>query len=223
MQRFLVGAALVGAGIAFAFFLNRRDAVAPDRDAAPGRDSGAVSTVDRSLPDQPFADGGVTHDAGAEFDSNTPSFDLGDLDYDALRQQTPDSLYWLMAAPSKDPEVLEARRRAREERNQQYGKVVSNTASVEEIRNYYAYRRQLSEDYVEVMQLILDQHGDELPERDVGLLELALAMHSSLLSELPKKEDDALQRKTEYDRVKRAWQQQQLEAHRPSGTGESSP
>jgi hypothetical protein len=212
MQRFLIGLALVGAGIALALFLNRRTIAIPEQETKPPDSELAEQVGLRRAPPDGY-DGGVAFggDAGSGIDPSmeAPSFDLGDLDYESLRKQTPDSLYWLMAAPTDDPAVLEARSKARQERNEQYGRVVSNTATVEEIRDYYAYKRKLSEDYVEVVQLILDEHGDELSERDVGLLELALSMHSSLLGELPRKEDDALQRKAEYDRVKRAWQDQQ--------------
>lgn len=217
MQRLLVVLVILGAGAALAWFLNQRpeERIEPTGEIEEASDSQETS-VDRFAPQRsPFAydggvsgfdaDGGTPSEPGAE----APSFDLGDLDYEALRKRTPHNLYWLMAAPTEDPSLLEARRKAREERNQQYGKVVSNTASVEEIRDYYAYKRKLSEDYIEVLQLILDEHGSELSERDVGLLELAMTMHSSLLSDLPKKEDDALQRKAEYDRVKQAWQEQQ--------------
>ncbi|MGB5813430.1 MAG: hypothetical protein WBG86_23040 [Polyangiales bacterium] len=145
-----------------------------------------------------------------------PHFDLANLDYDALREKTPDSLYWLLAAPTDDPKVLEARRAENERRNQQFGRVSSNTASVDEINDYFAYRRRLSEDYVEVAQLILDTHGDDLSERDVGLFELTVSLHGSRLAELPNKLDDALRRKAEYDEVKRAWQAQQ-EAEREGG------
>ena len=88
---------------------------------------------------------------------------------------------------------------------------------MEEIEDYYAYRRRLSEDYVEVSQLILDDHGDALADRDVGLLELTIALHASRLSEIPRKLDDALRRKAEYEEVKRAWQAQQ-EAERAEDT-----
>ena len=141
--------------------------------------------------------------------AQAPDFDLAELDFESLRRRTPDSLYWLMAAPTKDPAILGARRSARADRNEQYGRVVSNTASVEEIRDYYAYRRKLSEDYVEVAQLILEEHGDSLSDRDVGLFELAIDMHGSVLSEIPDKLSDALLRKEQYDRVKEAWKAQQ--------------
>lgn len=213
MQRFIIGVALVGAGIALALFLNRPTAKAPAPETDASNRERSPADLDRDVQVLPRYDGGVAlaGDGGTEPDPSlqAPYFDLGELDYAALREQTPNSLYWLMAAPTDDPDVLEARRLARQERNQQYGKVVSNTATVEEIRDYYAYKQRLSEDYIEVLQLILDTHGNELSERDVGLLELALSMHSSLLSDLPKKQDDALQRKAEYDRVKRAWQEQQ--------------
>lgn len=229
MPRFLVGLALLGAGVALAWFLNQRPAEGPEARSEPEQfDASREAPEDRLPPQHWVYDGGVAasgDDAGVPIEQGAepPSFDLGDLDYEALRKQTPGSLYWLMAAPTEDPDVLEARRQAREERNQQYGKVVSNTASVEEIRDYYAYKRKLSEDYIEVLQLILDEHGNELSERDVGLLELALSMHSSLLSDLPKKEDDALQRKAEHERVRQAWQEQRaLEDEGESPSTESS-
>ena len=140
-----------------------------------------------------------------------PYLDLGRLDFDELRTHAPENLYWLMAVPTDDPELLEQRRIAKEQRNAQYGKVLASTASIEEIEDYYAYRRKLSEDYVEIAQLILDQHGEELSERDAGLFELTIAMHSARLAQMPTERREALRRKSEYDQVKQAWQEQQRE------------
>ena len=146
----------------------------PPSSVAPGSEDALSTVVDPVTP---------------------PPFDLAKLDFRALRSRTPDSLYWLMAAPTDDPDALEARRIARQERDLQYRKVVSNTATAEEIQDYYAFRQKLSEDYVEISQLILDAHGDALSERDVGLLELAISMHAAALLEIPVRLDAALQRK----------------------------
>jgi hypothetical protein len=211
MRRVLITVLLLGAGVAVAFFLNRRTDEAPVRRAEASPEPSAKQETPSWLPEPAdMPDAGV--DAGMMEPEPQPfRFDLADLDFDALRRRTPESLYWLMAAPTDDPAVLEARAQAREERNRQYGKVVSNTATVEEIRDYYAYRRKLSEDYIEMLQLIMDEHGDELSERDAGLFELTIAMHTERLAEIPSKLDDALQRKAEYDRVKAEWQKQRRE------------
>jgi hypothetical protein len=147
--------------------------------------------------------------------------DLADIDFDSIRARTPNSLYWTLAVPTQDSTVLEARREERARRDAQFGRVQSNTATEEEIRDYYAYRRQLSEDYIEVLDLMLTDHESELSERDVGLFELTIAMHSSLLREIPGKIDDALQRKAAYERAKAAWREQQAaEAERAGSDAE---
>lgn len=209
MRRILITVLLVSAGVAVAFLLNRQSGEAPAQRAEGSPEPAMPESTPSWIPrPADLPDAGV--DGGAMGPEPQPfHFDLGDLDFDALHRQTPDSLYWSMAAPTDDPAVLEARAKAREERNRQYGKVVSNTATVEEIRDYYAYRRKLSEDYIEVLQLILDEHGDELSERDTGLFELTISMHAARLAEIPSKLDDALQRKAEYDRVKAQWQAEQ--------------
>lgn len=138
-----------------------------------------------------------------------PYFDLSNLDFEALRARSPDNLYWELAVPADDEDVLRARAAEKKRRNEQYGRVLASTATVAEIEDYYAYRQKLSEDYIEVSQLILDAHGDSLSDRDVGLLELSISLHTSRLAEYPKSLDDALRRKSEYDQVKQAWQEQQ--------------
>src|SRR5262249_28106731 len=75
--------------------------------------------------------------------SDTPA--VYPVDLEALRARIPDNLYWKIGAPTKDEQVL--RERAREEArwNEQYGKVLSGDATVAEIEQYYAHRRQVSE------------------------------------------------------------------------------
>lgn len=222
-MRGVIGIALLVIGIVVVYAVNRprpktveKPVATTDANATKPERAGASRSAPAFDSDQPK----LAVSAEATFEA--PHFDLAKLDYESLRKRTPDSLYWLLAAPTEDPEALKARQVERERRNAQYGRVVSSAATVAEIEDYYAYRRRLSEDYIEVAQLILNDHGDELSERDVGLFELTIALHAARLSELPKKMDDALRRKSEYDRVKEVWQAQRhadSEARSPDTKG----
>ena len=209
VSRVAVAVALVLAlGIAAVLLLNRGQEAPVTSGEEPSAQKPA-KRLERPRDSTPFdyEDPGIELPEGST--TVAPHFDLANLDLAALRARTPDNLYWLLAAPTEDPAVLEARAAEKKRRNDQYGRVLSSTATTDEIEDYYAYRRRLSEDYIEVSQLILDDHGDALAERDVGLLELTIALHTSRLSEVPRKLDDALRRKSEYEAVKRAWQAQQ--------------
>jgi hypothetical protein len=127
------------------------------------------------------------------------------VDLDQLRAKLPDNLYWRMGAPTKDPEILRARVDDERRRNDLYGKVLSNTASEEEIHAYYAERRKISEDYIEFAATALKDYGDRLPEQERGLYELSIKMHAKRLREVPGQIDDALARKKVQDRLREEW------------------
>jgi len=127
------------------------------------------------------------------------------VDLDAVRQALPDSLYWQLAAPTDDPDVLRQRDEERARWNTRYGKVLSGTASEPEIEDYYALRRRISEDAVEFSEYLLDHYGDVLPERDVGLLRLASRLHRARLEEIPRRLAEAQARRQEQDRLRQAW------------------
>ena len=208
-RRAVIGISLVVIGIVVVYGLNRPRSETVEKPVA--KTNPIASTPGRARPSKPapafnFDERELA--VSAESTLEAPHFDLAKLDYERLRKRTPDSLYWLLAAPTDDPAVLRARQAEREKRNRQYGRVVSSTAKAGEIEDYYAFRRRLSEDYIEVVQSILNDHGDELSERDVGLFELTIALHAARLSELPQRMNDALRRKSEYDQVKQAWQAQ---------------
>ena len=117
----------------------------------------------------------------------------------------PDNLYWTMAMPTSDPEILRERKEARERENLEYGKVLSNTGTEEEVRTYFRDRRRLSEDYVTFIGQVLDDYRDVIPDRDVRLLELAQSMHQTRLSELPRQLDEALERRAAHAARREAW------------------
>lgn len=127
------------------------------------------------------------------------------VDLTALREQLPDNLYWSMGVPTKDPDLL----RWREEQERHWyglnGKVLSNTATEEEIQTYYAHRRRVSEDFMRFATAVLGAYGDRLPETERGLYELSLRMHRTRLEELPRQVEDALVRKRAQDLRREAW------------------
>lgn len=129
------------------------------------------------------------------------------VDLEHLRSQLPDNLYWQLGVPTDDPQVLQ--KRADDERrwNELYGKVLSSTASEEEVHRYYEYRRQLSEDYIEFANLVLETYGDRLPDPERGAYELSIELHSARLAEIPRQVEDALARRTAYEQRKQEWQQ----------------
>jgi hypothetical protein len=122
-----------------------------------------------------------------------------------LRARLPGNLYWELDAPTKDPQVLEKRAEAQRKWNELFGKVQSGDATEEEIHRYYDHRRKLSEDYLAVANLMLTEYGDQLPERDKGLLGLSVQMHQDRLKAVPRQEEEALARKQLQDRRREEW------------------
>jgi hypothetical protein len=131
------------------------------------------------------------------------------VDFDEIRRALPDSLYWTMAFPTKDPALLEQRERTRAEWNVQYGKVLSNTATDEEIDAYYAIQQQLSEDYIEFLVYLAEHYGDVVPRSEVGALKLAGEMHLARLEEIPRKIAEAKERHAQHEATRRAWLEDQ--------------
>jgi len=127
------------------------------------------------------------------------------VDLERLRARLPDNLYWKLGAPTEDPEVLQMRAEEEQRWNELFGKVQSNTATEEEIRRYYDHRRKLSEDYLEFAALVLQEHGARLSERDRGLYELSVKLHSSRLDEIQRQVDDALARRREHEQRRETW------------------
>jgi ABC-type phosphate transport system auxiliary subunit len=110
-----------------------------------------------------------------------------------------------MSAPTDDERVIREREEERARWNEAYGKVLSGTASVEEIQAYYAHRQRLSADYVEFASYLLDHHADDLSDQDIGLLELARRLHLARLAEYPKQTQEAFDRKAKQDEARAAW------------------
>jgi hypothetical protein len=116
------------------------------------------------------------------------------VNLDALRSRLPGNRYWTLGAPTSDPEVARARARRAELDNKALGQIQANEASPEDIRAYYAERRALSSDYLELATLVLKEQGDQLPARDRGMFELSANLHRARLQQIDRDEADALAR-----------------------------
>jgi hypothetical protein len=178
-------------------------------EATSGAAAGSEPRSRRELPppaSQEVAPGDLAAgDLVAEPDSDEIAAAWATVDMDEVRAAMPDNLYWQLGMPTGDEKVQEARAAERARWNVEYGKVISGTASEEEIHAYYDQRARLSGDYVEFTSYVLDHYRDQLPERDVGLLELGRRLHLARLEEIPRQVEEALLRKQQQDEARAKW------------------
>lgn len=113
---------------------------------------------------------------------------------DALRARFPDNRYWTLGAPTSDPVVAKARAARAERDNRALGRIQANDASPDEIHTYYAERRAVSHDYLQIAETVLAEQGDTLPDRDHGMFELTVNLHRARLKQIDRDESDALAR-----------------------------
>jgi hypothetical protein len=144
------------------------------------------------------------------------------VDLDAVRRAMPDNLYWKMSAPTTDQDLVRWREEERDRWNVAYGKVLSNTATPDEIDAFYTHRERLSSDYIEFAGYLLANYGEKLPRRDVALLKLAIDMHLARLEEIPRQMSDALARHEAHEAARQEWlaEQRQFEAPTPPPSDE---
>jgi hypothetical protein len=148
-------------------------------------------------------------DSLVHYDDDAAARAWATVDMDEVRKAMPDNLYWKMSVPTKDPDVLRARDEERDRWNVEYGKVLSNTATAEEVETYYEHRRRLSNDYIAFAAFLLLRYGRTLPERDVALLKMAIKLHMARLEEIPRQIAEAQTRREAHDAVRRAWLEDQ--------------
>jgi len=148
-------------------------------------------------------------DAQASDEADLPATAWASVDLDKVREAMPDNLFWKMAMPTGDEAVIRERQEERARWNVEYGKVLSNTATAEEIDAYYAHQQRLSSDYVEFGAYVLAEFGDKLPIRDIGLLKVAVELNMAKLEEIPRRIAEAQERRVAHDAARRAWLEEQ--------------
>lgn len=156
-------------------------------DTAPSHAAAALP----GLPDSPGADDTPSPDLAAEATGHAEPYPVN---LDALRARLPDNRYWALGAPTSDPAIARVRAERARRDNAAFGRIQANEATPEEIRAYYAERRAISKDYLELAQLVLAEQGDRLPERDRGIFALSATLHRARLQQIDRDETDALAR-----------------------------
>lgn len=216
-RRVLVGiAALAIAGVAAWLWVERSPVATATSEVAVAPTAEAPAPVE---PD-PAELEAERHPPLALDDEPAPA--LASIDLEAARAALPDNLYWETGAPTQDPRLLGDRERAAKLWNEQYGKILSGTATEQEIQTFFDHRMHLSSDSVRFVDWVIEHQGANLSEQDLELLHVAKRLHLARLAEVPKRMQEALDRKVEQDAAREAWlaEQRELEA---AAAAEASP
>lgn len=182
----------------------RPAATAPTTAPSPGSSGAAAPATDAGTASGPAAPAADDLDL-----DDLPETPWAKVDLDAIREVMPDNTFWTMAMPTSDPEVTARRAATRERWNREWGKILSNTATAEEIDAYYAERQHVAQDYVEFATYLLAEYGDDLTVRDVGLLKVAIELNLARLERFPRDIAEAQERREAHDAARRAWLEQQ--------------
>ena len=142
-------------------------------------------------------------------DDTAPAKAVESIDLDAARAALPDNSYWETAAPTTDPRLLGDRERADKARNEQYGRILSGDATDADIKEFFDRRMRLSSDYVRFVDWVLDHQGSKLSDQDLELLHVAKRLHLARLEEIPRRMQEAIDRKAKQDAARAAWQADQ--------------
>lgn len=180
-----LGLAVAVAAVVMVLQLRGSDDASPQQPAA-GSTSDASGGASKGLES-----GGATV---AEDELLARSQGAYPIDLEKLRDQIPENLYWQIGVPTSDVAVAKERARKAEERNKQLGRIQANEASEEEIRAYYAERRRVSNDYLQLATLVLEGKAGEVSERDRGLFEMTVNLHKGRLQQIERDQSDALGR-----------------------------
>jgi hypothetical protein len=183
---------------------------APDRAGQPGPVAADIGEAyeDTSLDETHELTedtDGMSADLQSMPDQDAIAAAWATVDLEEVRRAMPDNLYFQMSAPTTDEAVIAERAAERSRWNDEYGKVLSGTGTEEEVLAYFDLRARLSSDYLEFVTYLLDNHGQSLDERDVGLLDLARRLHAARLQEIPRQVEEALARKRQQDAARAAW------------------
>jgi hypothetical protein len=119
---------------------------------------------------------------------------------DELRTRLPGNRYWELGVPTSDPEVARARAERAKRDNAIFGRTQTGEATEPEIRAYYAERRRISEDYLQLAMLVLEEKSDQLPDRDRTLFALSAKLHRERLTQIERDLTDALARRRDRQR-----------------------
>jgi len=194
-----VGALAIAAIVIWALARPDRDSeTSSNKQAMHGASSGVMTPMTTpQLPGPlPTTQAGAEAAAGPQIPTEPiDSLAHYPVDLEDLRARLPDNRYWELGVPTKDPEVARARAERARRANELFGRTQTGEATEPEIREYYAERRRISEDYLKLAQLVLAEKGDALPERDRNLFAFSAKLHKDRLVQIERDLADALARR----------------------------
>jgi len=180
------------------------------RTPEPATWSESTSPPPAGEPAEPEAPPPAAPPGAPDVSSELP-LGIGSVDLEEVRAALPDNLYWQSAAPTDDPAVLEEREREKAFRNEQYGKILSGTGTDAEILAYYDQRMRASTDYVQFADYLLEHYGSDLSDQDQTLLHVAKRLHLARLEEIPRRLQEARERRAVQDEARRKWLEEEQE------------
>jgi hypothetical protein len=214
----LAGAAVVLAALVL---LSR----GPERQPPPAAGVGAPPDVASARPGAPPASQGpdATDPAPSApedlrlaelsippgFDPDDPAVGWAQVDMDAVRRALPDNRFWTAHMPTKDAAVLAEREREQERERALRTKVESGNASREEVDAHFTHLHKVFTDGIEFTTYLIEHYGEDLSERDVGLLMLARKLHRARLVELPREHARAHELRERMEKARSEWQAMQ--------------
>lgn len=139
------------------------------------------------------------------FPAGDPAWAWAKVDLEGIQNDIPDNLYWTYGAPTQDESLLALREESKAHWKAQFAKVLSNTATEQEIEDYYAHQQAISTDYVEFATILLNRHHQDLSERDYAMQSLARNLHLGRLEEIPGKLHNAIERAKQHTQNQQAW------------------
>ncbi|MEQ9364524.1 MAG: hypothetical protein RIF32_09785 [Leptospirales bacterium] len=205
-----LGIALILAGLVFAVLFDPASESDPRSAGELSDSANSKGSILGGILESESANGA----AGAKGDGNgagpppaptSQEAQSAEVNLVAVRKALPKNLYWELAAPTEDEAELKRREERDSKLNEQFGRVQANLATAAEIRDYYAFQKRRSEDFIQFLKYVMAKHGDELSMRDEGLYGLGIELHTARLKEIPRALDEALRRKVEHDRKRQDW------------------
>jgi hypothetical protein len=184
-------------------------AAQPPAEPPAAAEPEAQQPAEETAPESAESNDGEVHPP--LLDEREPERAFESIDLEAARAALPDNSYWDNAAPTTDPRLLGDRERDQQKRNEQYGRILSGDATDADIKEFFDRRMRLSSDYVRFVDWVLEHQGSKLSEQDLELLHVAKRLHLARLEEIPRRMQEAIERKAQQEAARAAWLAEQRE------------
>ncbi len=186
--------AFLAAGILAGFFLSsqyhgsqQKQVVAEEEKIENSHSRATALEKPASSPVHRLKEAG-TLETEIESDSKMPGNDF--IDPLLLADTFPGNI----ALPPITAEARERKKRERHERNLEFGQILANKSTEQEILAYYNHQRRLSEDSKQILEFVLAEYGNRFSEKNIKKHEFMLAQFKKKLEFIPLKESEAIAR-----------------------------